>query len=225
MSKRWGNIINPLDVISQYGADTLRMYEMFMGPLDQMKAWNVESVAGVYRFLCRVWTNAHRVIEVHSSISDHTIEVALHKTIKKVTEDIPEMKFNTGIAAMMEFINIWEKEGTEKLSESDLEKFLLILAPYAPFSTEELWSQLHAESIHMQAWPTYDATKLVSDTVDIPVQVNGKVRAKITVPTVELGDEARVIALARAQEGVVKFLTGEPKKVIYVHGRILNLIG
>jgi leucyl-tRNA synthetase len=226
MSKRWGNVINPLDVISQYGADTLRMYEMFMGPLDQMKAWQVESVSGVYRFLCRVWSLSETVLDTKSPETHKDILVSLHKTIKKVDSDVTELKFNTAIAMMMEHINIWEKVGAAHCSVSDLQKFLILLAPFAPFITEELWSMLGAQkSIHLEHYPEYDPALLVADEIEVPVQVNGKVRDTLLVPAAEAQDESSVVARALSSEKVQKFLSGTPKKVIFVAGRIVNLIG
>lgn len=255
MSKRWGNVINPLDVIAQYGADTLRMYEMFMGPLDQMKAWNVASVAGIYRFLSRVWNIANTAIHntTHNiSSSDEeeypqgevvgpksttpnpslskegnhdSLKRALHKMIKKVTEDIPELKFNTAIAECMIFMNAWEKAGAEALSNEDFEKFLLVLAPFAPFMTEELWSLAgHADSIHHASWPSYEASLLVSETVEIPVQVNGRVRGTLTVAIDSIAQENLILAQATALESVKRFVTGDIVKTVYVPGKILNIV-
>ncbi len=225
MSKRWGNVINPVDVINQYGADTLRMYEMFMGPIDQMKAWQVESVAGVYRFLARVWHLSEAALEVKTPTTHKDILVSLHKTIKKVDSDIAELKFNTAIAIMMEHINIWEKIGAGQISVGDLEKFLTLLAPFAPFITEELYTRIHPKkSIHLSAYPTYDPDLLQSDTTEIPVQVNGKVRDTLVVPTSEALDQAKVVSYALASEKIKKFIIGQPKKIIFVPGRILNLI-
>jgi len=227
MSKRWGNVINPLDVIAQYGADTLRMYEMFMGPLDQMKAWNVSSVAGIYRFLSRVWNMGQARIssKEQETITNKELLVSLHKMIKKVTEDIPELKFNTAIAECMIFMNAWEKAGAEALNKEDLEKFLLILAPYAPYLTEELWSLLgHTDSIHTAKWPEYDASLLVTDSLEIPVQVNGKVRGTITVSQLNIQNEALVRKIAEETPSIAKHLAGTIVKVIYVPGKILNII-
>lgn len=227
MSKRWGNVLNPLDIIAQYGADTLRMYEMFMGPFDQMKAWDVASVAGIYRFLSRVWSMAHKCMEnpVPEAPSQKDVLVALHKTIKKVSEDIPELKFNTAIASCMEFMNIWEDKESTALGKSDLEKFLLILAPYAPFMTEELWALMgHKESIHTESWPAFDETLLVTDVAEIPVQVNGKMRATISVSREDLQDEAKVRAIAEGTPAVMKYLTPQVVKVVYVQGKILNIV-
>lgn len=227
MSKRWGNVINPLDVISQYGADTLRMYEMFLGPLDQMKTWNVGAVAGIYRFLSRVWSMAHAKIhsETPDAMTNKELLVGLHKMIKKVSEDIPNLKFNTAIAECMIFMNGWESAGAEALSKEDLEKFLLILAPYAPYITEELWSLLgHSESIHTAPWPEFDSSLLVADNVEIPVQVNGKVRGTIVVTQQDMSNEAEVQKIAKETPSVMKHLTGNIVKVVYVHGKILNFI-
>lgn len=227
MSKRWGNVINPLDVIAQYGADTLRMYEMFMGPLDQMKAWNVSSVAGIYRFLSRVWNIVQARIhsQAHGTVTQKNVLIPLHKMIKKVTEDIPELKFNTAIAECMIFMNAWEKAGAEALSKEDLEKFLLILAPYAPYMTEELWSLLgHTNSIHTAKWPEYDSSLLVTDSLEIPVQVNGKVRGTIIVSQTNVGNEELVRKIAEETPSVAKHLMGTILKVIYVPGKILNII-
>ncbi len=225
MSKRWGNVINPLDVVSEYGADTLRMYEMFLGPLEQMKPWKVESVAGVYRFLARVWKSSNIAIGSTCDKTDKIIEVALHKTVKKVGEDILELKFNTAIAMCMEFINTWEKVGAEKLAKSDLELFVKIIAPFAPHISEEIWSMLgHADSIHMQKWPQFDEKLLVEDIITIPVQVNGKVRGSIEVSVDSTSDEIHIIELAKKQENISKYLATSPKKTIYVPGKIVNII-
>ncbi|MFO0703362.1 MAG: leucine--tRNA ligase [Patescibacteria group bacterium] len=225
MSKRWGNVINPLDVVSQYGADTLRMYEMFMGPLDQMKAWNVESVAGIYRFLTRVWNSSLRVIETNRSETEKSIKTALHKAIKKSSDDIPELRFNTTIAAFMEFLNLWEKIGSDKMSINDLELFLKILAPFAPFMTEEIWSLIgKTQSIHREKWPDYNKEMLVEDRIEVPVQINGKLRGTIVIEVQDIKDQSNAFDLAKADLNIAKYLDKEPKKIIYVPGKILNII-
>jgi len=226
-----------------------------MGPLDQMKAWNVASVAGIYRFLSRVWNIANTAIHntTHNiSSSDEeeypqgemvgpksttpnpslskegnhdSLKRALHKMIKKVTEDIPELKFNTAIAECMIFMNAWEKAGAEALSNEDFEKFLLVLAPFAPFMTEELWSLAgHADSIHHASWPSYEASLLVSETVEIPVQVNGRVRGTLTVAIDSIAQENLILAQATALESVKRFVTGDIVKTVYVPGKILNIV-
>lgn len=225
MSKRWGNVINPLDVISQYGADTLRMYEMFMGPLDQMKAWNVESVAGIYRFLARVWSSSITAIETKTGESDRVIKSALHKTMKKVSGDINELKFNTSIASFMEFINTWEKVGADMISTSDLGDFLKTLSPFAPFVTEELWNALdNFDSIHKESWPKYNEALLTEDSVTIPVQINGKLRGTITLPKAISNSQDDAYNQAKKDGNIAKHLVGEPKKIIYVSGKILNIV-
>ncbi len=225
MSKRWGNVINPIDVVDQYGADTLRMYEMFMGPLDQMKAWNVESVAGIYRFLSRVWSAAQVCLTAQAVETDQKLKVALHKTIKSVSDDIPKLKFNTAIARCMEFMNTWDDRGHAKLSLSDLESLMQILAPFAPFMTEEIWSMLgHTTSIHTESWPSYEESLLTEDIVQIPVQINGKHKATIAIPQAMVTDEAAVVAHARSDAKMQALLGAHESKVIYVPGRILNFI-
>jgi leucyl-tRNA synthetase len=159
------------------------------------------------------------------AISNKSVVVSLHKMIKKVTEDIPALKFNTAIAECMIFMNTWEKAGAEALSREDLEKFLLILAPYAPYMTEELWSQLgHSESIHTNRWPAYDSSLLITDTVEIPVQVNGKVRGIVTASRNEIGEEWKIVELAKENPAIQKHLLGDISKTIYVPGKILNII-
>lgn len=227
MSKRWGNVINPLDVIAQYGADTLRMYEMFMGPLDQTKPWSVSNVAGIHRFLSRVWNISLSRIGSTNQDSDTQKEVliALHKMIKKVGDDIPELKFNTAIAECMIFMNAWESAGADGLSRGDFEKFMLVLAPYAPYMTEELWSLLgHTDSIHTAKWPEYDPSLLVADSIEIPVQVNGKVRGTVSIARQGVENEELVRKTAESNPAVAKHLAGSIAKVIYVPGKILNII-
>jgi len=225
MSKRWGNVINPLDVASEYGADTLRMYEMFMGPIKDVKAWNVESVAGVYRFLARVWNSSSIAIKAKTSESDKGVKAALHKTIKKVSSDINDLKFNTAIASFMEFINTWEKVGADKISRADLGDFLRMLSPFAPFVTEELWSTLgNSKSIHNESWPEYKESLFVEDDVTIPVQINGKLRGTITLSKAISVSQEDVYSQAKKTENVAKHLVGDPKKIIYVPGKILNII-
>lgn len=218
MSKRYGNVVNPDDVVKQFGADTLRVYEMFMGPFDQGVQWSTDSIIGPRRFLERVW----RLQEVVSDDENENVERALHKVIKKVSEDIEVFGFNTAISAMMIFVNEVEKE--KKVTKKQFEAFLQILAPFAPHITEELWSELGNEgSIHNADWPAYDESKLVEDTITIAVQVNGKVRDEFEVAADEPEEAVKEAALAR--EAVQKWLDGnEPKKVIYVQGRLVNIV-
>lgn len=226
MSKRYGNVINPLEVANEFGADTLRMYEMFMGPFSDMKAWNTSNIQGVYRFLQRVWYMTH-TDEQFSDMSDpgeedSEVVSTLHKTIQKVSNDIPEMKFNTAISAMMVFINTWEHN---KLSKAHVELFLKILAPFAPFITEEIWQSRFGNtgSIHLEAWPQADESKILADRIEIPVQFNGKVRGTLTVESIELTQD-QVMERVKADAKLKNYLTGNLVKVIYVPGKILNCI-
>jgi leucyl-tRNA synthetase len=226
MSKRWGNVINPTDVIAEYGADTLRMYEMFMGPVDAMKAWNTKNIQGLYRFLQRVWGIYHNptLIDQKQSSEDQKSVIGLYKLIDKVSQDIPEMKFNTSIAAMMEFLNIWEKSPSG-LTKDNAKKFLQVLAPFAPFMTEEIWHEIvgEKESIHLSSWPKVDKSLLVENEITIPVQVNGKVRGTVTVPA-DKADQKTVEELAVKLEKVKPYLEGNEYTVIYVKGKIMSFI-
>jgi len=228
MSKSKGNVINPDDVITEYGADTLRMYEMFMGPIDADKPWSVESVQGQYRFLKRVW-NYFQTFEENKKDGPHTdtkesrkeVSQLLNKTVKKVGEDIEALKFNTAIAAMMEFLN----EVNDNLSLVDAKRFLKILSPFAPFMTEEIWrSQLGGkESIHTVSWPKVDESALQQSMVTIPIQVNGKVRGSIDISVDD--SEEQVIQKALTVQKVHQYIADNSyKKAIYVSGKILNFI-
>lgn len=221
MSKRWGNVINPTDVIEDFGADTLRVYEMFMGPLDQMKPWNTQNVQGAYRFLMRIWKLYTSGTAIDDAQEDKAVAVKLQKTIQKVTEDIPELKFNTSIAAMMELLNVWEGKA---VSTENAKKFLQILAPFAPFIAEELWHEVMGEktSIHISRWPVADLSGAESEAITIPVQINGKVKSTITVPS--NADKDTVITAAMGDSKIAPLVAGKEPKVIYVPGRIVNLL-
>jgi leucyl-tRNA synthetase len=227
MSKSRGNVVNPDDIVSSYGADAFRLYEMFMGPLEQVKPWSTRGVEGTYRFLNRVW----RLIAQNDPGAPGTLTAAqgseeqlrlLHRTILKVTEDIEAMRFNTAIAALMEFVNAAYK--WPQLPGQIAEPFLLLLAPFAPHIAEELWQQLgHRTSLAYEPWPSADPYYLRTDTVEIAVQVNGKVRARLTVPVEAEEDE--VLRIARSDEAVARHLGDrELGRAIYVPGRILNLV-
>ena len=230
MSKSRKNVVNPDHVVKDYGADALRLYEMFMGPLEQVKPWQMNGVEGVYRFLGRVWRlmiddRAESVI-----LSSAVVDTAppqdqlriLHKTIKAVTDDIDRLAFNTAISRMMEFTNFMS--GQETRSKSVLEQFIRLLCPFAPHIAEELWHALgHSNTLTYEPWPSYDPALLVEDTVEVPVQINGKVRAKIIVPA--NSDAASLEAAARADETVQKNLEGKlVVKVVAVPGRLLNFV-
>ena len=222
MSKSLKNVVNPDDVIRDYGADSLRLYEMFMGPLQAVKPWNTKGVDGVYRFLKRV-----NKMVTEQKIVDRPLTKAeaktLNATIKKVDEDLDSMNFNTGISAMMVFVNEFAGEGKE-LPREAAEKFVLCLAPFAPHLGEELWQFLgHADTLAYEPFPAFDPTALVEDEVEIPVQVLGKLRGRVTVPMA--ATPAEMEAIAKANPDVAKFLEGKTiVKVIAVPKRMVNFV-
>lgn len=226
MSKRWGNVVNPDDIVKNYGADTLRVYEMFMGPFDQMLPWSTESIIGSRRFLEKVWRIGNKVIEDKKLATSPELEKILHKTIKKVTEDIENFAFNTAISSMMIFANeadsAFSKEGG--LSECDFKKFLQILSPFAPHLTEELWHQLkEKKTITKSAWPSWDDNKIVDQNIKITVQVNGKVRTEIFISKDDTEEQIKKIVLEN--ETIKNWTNGkEVKRFIFVPGRLANVV-
>jgi leucyl-tRNA synthetase len=261
MSKSRGNVVNPDEILKEYGADAFRLYEMFMGPLQDSKPWNTKGVEGVYRFLGRVWrlfvdeqsetefeqaetTEPQKgralldLLKLNGSIKDVPATPAqlktLHATIKKVTEDLDGLRFNTAISAMMVFVNeaiTWETKPVSVLRE-----FLILLAPFAPHVTEELWARqstvhspqstvgkLTGDSLSYQPWPKFDAALLVEDTLEIPVQVNGKLRDVIKVPA--NADNATLEAAAKGSEKVKAFTDGKTiRKIIVVPKKLINIV-
>ncbi len=215
MSKSKGNVIDPLDVINDgYGADTLRTYEMFIGPYDMDAAWDPRSVGGVYRFLNRCWTLA---FATEYSRTDKTINIR-HKTIKKVTEDIHRYNFNTAVAALMEYVNELYKSGA---TEEDVITLAKLIKPFAPHLASEMLEKLSADD----EWPQWDEKYLVSDTVEVIVQINGKLRAKLTVSADDLNDEKKITNLALADEKVQKYTKSGVKKTIFVpKAKLLNIV-
>ena len=235
MSKSKGNVIDPLEIMdSGYGADSLRVYEMFIAPYDIEAPWDVRGVPGTYRFLSRVWNLAQEYIEAGEGETEPSQKSELlataHKTVKKVTHDIENEKFNTAVSSMMEAVNTYYKlkdaHAIVKSAEWKfaIESLLQVLAPFAPHLTEELWSQMGYETtIHIDTWPKWDDAYLTQDTVMLVVQVNGKLRAKLTVDKAIADDEAKALALS--DENVKKYVEGkEPKKVVYVPGRLVNIV-
>lgn len=222
MSKRWGNVINPNEVIAEFGADAFRLYEMFMGPFEQSIAWNTNGVVGTRRFLEKVWKLSHQIVNDEVRMTNKSLESLIHKTIKKVTEDIEGFKFNTAISSLMILVNTLEKE--TNIQHSTFNTLLILLSPFAPHIAEELWVKLgEKKSIFLASWPTYDPKKIVAETVKIAVQVNGKVRAIITLDPNASEDEARKRALSdeKVQQSLVDKAV---RKCIYVPGRILNFV-
>ena len=229
MSKSRGNVVNPDVIVKEHGADALRMYLMFLGPLEASKPWNTDGIAGVTRFLRRLWRLAvdESTGKVSSKINDTAIEPEelvreLHKTIQKVTKDIETLQFNTAISQMMILMNAAEKSPTIKLST--VKDFTRLAAPFAPHVCEEIWQRLgHTESISTAGWPKLDESKLVETTVDVVFQVNGKVRSTAKVEKT-ISKEA-LLALAKADPAVQKFLEGKPiVKEIIVPGKLVNLV-
>jgi leucyl-tRNA synthetase len=225
MSKSRGNVVNPDEMIDRFGADAVRLYEMFMGPLEAMKPWSTHGVEGVTRFLERVW---RLIVNDEGRLSSGIVPSApavehvriLHQTIKKVTEDIEQLRFNTAISQMMVFTN--EMTKLDQRPRSLIEPFVLLLSSFAPHIAEELWSVLgHAPSVSQQPWPEFDPALTVSDRLTIPVQVNGKLRARIEVGVDAGRQEVEAVARHEAQE----WLQGtEPKKVIYVEKKLINFV-
>ncbi|MDD1510597.1 leucine--tRNA ligase [Priestia megaterium] len=226
MSKSKGNVVNPDEIVESHGADTLRLYEMFMGPLDASIAWSTKGLDGARRFLDRVWRllvddNGELSSKVQES-NDTTLERVYHQTVKKVTEDYEGLRFNTGISQLMVFINDAYK--VDVLPKQYVEGFVKLLAPICPHTTEELWSKLgHEDTISYEAWPAFDEAKLVDDEVEIVVQINGKVRAKVNVPAEASREELQDIAMAN--EDVKEFIEGKTvRKVIAVPGKLVNIV-
>jgi len=217
MSKRWGNVINPDDMTAKFGADALRMYEMFMGPLEAMKPWSTKNIAGLERFLERIWRLSSQGQSLAQgsprTVLSPTLDTLLNQTIKKVGDDIESLKMNTAVSALMILLNELEKSPSREAYEI----FLQLLAPFAPHMASEL-AEKH--SIDLSVWPVYDKSKLIAETIKIAVQVNGKVRGTIELPVDASEDEA--VRLARAAAG--KWLTATEKKVIYVPGKIINFV-
>ncbi len=217
MSKSRGNVVNPDDIVMDYGADTLRTYEMFIGAFDLSASWSENGVKGCRRFLERVWKLQDILVDGDSYSQE--FETKMHQLIKKVSSDYENLKYNTAIAAMMSMLNDFSKAG--KINRSEFKTFLLLLNPVAPHITEELWSACGYEGrVYQNVWPEYDEAKTVENTVEVAVQINGKTRATVTVP-VDVDKEA---AVAAGKEALGAKLTGNIIKEIYVPGRIINIV-
>jgi len=220
MSKSKGNVINPDTIVKQYGADTLRIYEMFMGPFEQMIPWDTKGVIGSRRFVEKIYNLASKKTAIKTSDS---LEKLLHKTIKKVSEDVELMKFNTAISSMMEFINAWQVSETG-LDKKDLADFLKILSPFAPHLAEEIWSGLSMkEMCCQQKWPKYDEKLIEEKNILLIVQVNGKVRDKISADAGLSQKDAEKLVLKSEK---IKALIGENeiKKIIFIPNKLINIV-
>lgn len=220
MSKSRGNVVNPDDVINEYGADTMRLYEMFIGDFEKSAPWSSSSIKGCRRFIDRVWELQECLVDGEEYSKE--LETAMHKTVKKVSEDIEAMKFNTAIAAMMALLNDIQAKGS--ITRGEYKTLLILLNPFAPHLTEEIWEkQGFGGLVHEQSWPEYDPAKCVDAAAEIAVQVNGKIRSRIMLPV----DADKDAALKAAKEdGTVKALL-EGKNIIkeiFVPGRLVNLV-
>lgn len=230
MSKRWGNVVNPDEMVDRFGADSFRLYEMFIGPFEQYTSWNTDGLVGTRRFLERVWRAKERIGEENKEV-----DILVNKTIKKITDDIENFRFNTSVSSMMILVN--KMEEANSFSKENYVSFLQILAPFAPHMTEELWQELGEvraledtartdfakSSIHKSEWPKADESKLKDEKVKIAVQVNGKVRDEIEIAPDASEEDAKEIALARP--AIQDFIGSEKiKKFIYVKGKIVNIV-
>jgi leucyl-tRNA synthetase len=218
MSKSKGNVVNPDDVIAEFGADVVRLYEMFMGPFENGAPWDTRGILGVERFLKRAWNYLSAPPTVPAP---PTARVVLHKTIKKVGEDIENFKFNTAISALMILLNEVEKAALET---SDREIFVKLLHPFAPHMAQELWAGMgHGTYLDFEPWPDYDKALIVDQTITLVFQVNGKTRDAIEVSANITEDEAKLLAMANAK---VKIVVGsaQPKKVIYVDKKLVSIV-
>jgi leucyl-tRNA synthetase len=232
MSKSRGNVVNPDALVSEYGADTVRAYLMFIGPWDQGGPWNSQGIEGVARFLNRVWALVLEPAEGQGAASDEAVKDlrrAVHHAIKEVTEDFGGFRFNTAVAELMTLLNAMSRHKSREMAESPawregVSALLRLLAPIAPHITEELWARTGGEGfIHAQTWPTHDEAALQRDTVRLAVQVNGKVRGQIDVPA-DAG-EVTVLAAARAEKNVARYLEGtKTVREILVPGRLVNIV-
>lgn len=230
MSKARGNVVNPDDVVKEYGADSLRLYEMFMGPLEAVKPWSMEGVNGVRGFLERVWrmivNERSETVELNAAVQDIALtdeqNRVLHKTIQGVTQDIERMFFNTAISKMMEFTNYFLK--VDPRPRSAMEQLILLLSPFAPHLAEELWRLLgHSDTLAYEAWPKFDEAKIKEDTIEVPVQIVGKLRGRVMVPADSTS--VQIEAAARADEKIAALLQGKTiAKVIVVPGRLVNFV-
>ncbi|GAB6165175.1 leucine--tRNA ligase [Thermostilla marina] len=230
MSKSRGNVVNPDDIVHEYGADALRLYEMFMGPLKATKSWSMEGVQGVRNFLDRIWRMIVDEKADETRLNEAVVDVpcneeqnrVLHRTIKVVTQDLENMEFNTAIARMMEFVNFFTKQSQRP--KQAMEIFVLLLSPFAPHIAEELWQLLgHEESLAYHPWPEYDEEAIREKTIEIPIQINGKLRSKIVVPAD--ADKETIEKAAREDARVVELTAGKTiAKVIVVPGRMVNFV-
>jgi leucyl-tRNA synthetase len=223
MSKSRGNVVIPDHYIEKWGADAFRTYLMFLGPFEEGGDFRDASISGVKRFLDRLWASVAVASDAGGNGSgDRDVMRKLHQTIRKVGEDIPKLSYNTAVAAMMEYMNALRR-GERTPARAEVEPLVQLVAPFAPHIAEELWQKLgHSKSVFDSRWPAFDPSLATEDRIDLVVQVNGKTRGKVSVPR-EVGQDDAVAA-AMKEESIAKFVTGEPKKIIFVPGRLLNIV-
>jgi leucyl-tRNA synthetase len=219
MSKSKGNVVNPDEYMEQWGADSFRTYLMFLGPYEQGGDFRDSGISGVRRYLDRLWNSVHEAVDGEP---DAMVLRKLHQTIAKVTDDVARLSYNTAIAAMMEYMNVL-RASQRAVNRAEVLPLVQLTAPFAPHLAEELWELLgHEKSVFDSGWPAFDAALAAEDSFRLAVQVNGKLRATMDVS--KSIDRDGALALALAEPGVAKFVTGEPKKVVFVPGRLLNLV-
>ena len=217
MSKSRGNVVNPDDIVREYGADTLRTYEMFIGAFDLSASWSEDGVKGCRRFLERVWKLQDLMTDEEGYSAD--METKMHQTIKKVSSDFENLKYNTAIAAMMALINDFYKKNA--ITRGEFKTLITLLNPVAPHITEELWQIAGFEGkVYQAAWPEFDEAKTVESSVEIAVQINGKTKGTLSIGK----DDAKEDVIAKAKEAIVDKITGNIVKEIYVPGRIVNIV-
>jgi leucyl-tRNA synthetase len=229
MSKARGNVVNPDEIVRDYGADTFRLYEMYMGPLEAQKPWNTRDIVGMSRFLASVYRNlmgdeedAKRVVTIEPVPIEPSLDRQMHRTIKKVAEDIESLRFNTAIAELIKLNN--QITGMNVIPRELAETLVLMLAPFAPHLGEELWERLgHHKSMARRPWPEFDPAKLVESTIELPVQVNGKVRDRIIVDAE--ADDQTILAAAEASERLQPWIAGKSiRKKLYVPKKLVNFV-
>ena len=231
MSKRWGNVVTPDDIFLKFGADTLRVYEMFMGPFDVMKPWSMAGVEGAHRFLGRVWRLFNNESGITNQESGNEVNIKMHQTIKKVTEDIEEMKFNTAISSIMELVNVMTEYKVHRDSITSwaeyLETLAQLLAPFAPHMMEEIWVEKLEKPflVHTSEWPKYDAKYLKVDQVTIVIQINGKMRGSLNLESGMRNQESEITKMAKSELNIAKWLEGKNiVKTIFIPGKVLNFV-
>src|SRR5208282_1379365 len=226
MSKSKGNVVTPDAMVDKYGADALRLWELYMGPFDEDTNWNEDGVAGTVKFLRRVWSVMRGYVEAGGpdGTPDANTLREVHKTIQVVTDHIDRLRFNTALAALMSQLNLIARLKPEELSRFAIESYVLMLAPMAPHVAEEMWQALgHQGSIHLESWPRYDPELAKDRMVTVVVQVNGKVRERLQVGAGTAEEEVRALALN--SEAVVRHLAGKPpRKVIYVPDKLVSIV-